>query len=108
LLVQGLREHADDPEFQQKWADVKAIAKSKAIARISELTGVQISDNVLLDIQVCHSKDMPSSCGMAHTSSGAISGGTSGIDGTIVVAAGEEDTRVQEAAAQRAGHHLEI
>ncbi|CAL8466863.1 g6399 [Coccomyxa elongata] len=50
--LQGLRQYADDPEFQQKWADVKGIAKAKALAHIREITGVQISDHVMLDIQV--------------------------------------------------------
>lgn len=52
MSLQGLRQYADDPEFQQKWDDVKGIAKAKAIAHIREITGVQISDNVMLDIQV--------------------------------------------------------
>ncbi len=64
--MQGLRAHADDPEFQQKWADVKAIAKSKAIAHIRDITGVQISDHVMLDIQACLPASMQSAL-VAHS-----------------------------------------
>lgn len=54
MSSQGLRQYADDPEFQQKWADVKNIAKAKALAHIRDITGVQISDHVMLDIQARH------------------------------------------------------
>lgn len=50
--VQGLRQHADDPAFQAEWQEVKLIAKTKALAKIKELTGVSISPDAMLDIQV--------------------------------------------------------
>ena len=49
--VQGLREHADDPAFQEKWREVKQIAKGKAVAKIADITGVDIPEHALLDIQ---------------------------------------------------------
>jgi starch phosphorylase len=49
---QGLREHADDPEFQAKWQNVKSEAKEKAIQRIRDITGVNVPSNAMLDIQV--------------------------------------------------------
>jgi starch phosphorylase len=52
MRVQGLREYADDPAFQAKWQDVKALAKEKAVKHIREITGVDIPVNALLDIQV--------------------------------------------------------
>lgn len=52
LLLQGLRQHAEDPEFQQKWQEVKLIAKTKAVAKISALTGIKLSPDALLDVQV--------------------------------------------------------
>ena len=49
--AQGLREHADDPEFRAQWAGVKNVAKAKAMARIRELTGENLPDDAMLDIQ---------------------------------------------------------
>ena len=40
--VQGLKQHADDPDFQQQWREVKQQAKTKAMARVAELSGVQV------------------------------------------------------------------
>ena len=51
LSVQGLREHADDSAFQEKWREVKQIAKGKAVAKIADITGVEIPEHALLDIQ---------------------------------------------------------
>ena len=50
--MQGLRAHADDPAFQARWAEVKGIAKAKAMARIQELTGEALPAHAMLDIQV--------------------------------------------------------
>ena len=50
--MQGLREHADDPAFQEKWREVKQIAKSKAVEKIAQITGEEIPPHALLDIQV--------------------------------------------------------
>ena len=52
LCLQGLREHADDPAFQEKWREVKQIAKAKAVERIAHITGEEIPSHALLDIQV--------------------------------------------------------
>ena len=51
LPLQGLRAHADDPDFQKRWAEVKGVAKAKAMARIQELTGEALPQNAMLDIQ---------------------------------------------------------
>ena len=40
--VQGLKQHADDPAFQEKWRMVKQTAKAKAMAKVAELSGVQV------------------------------------------------------------------
>ena len=50
--LQGLRQHADDPAFQQKWRDVKLAAKEKAAKKIEALTGVKVNPNAMLDIQI--------------------------------------------------------
>jgi hypothetical protein len=50
--MQGLRAHADDPAFQARWAEVKGVAKAKAMARIQELTGEALPAHAMLDIQV--------------------------------------------------------
>ena len=52
LCLQGLREHADDPAFQEKWQEVKQIAKTKAVEKIAQITGEEIPHHALLDIQV--------------------------------------------------------
>ena len=52
MLLQGLEAHADDPQFQAKWRDVKLEAKGRALAKIEELTGVKLRPDALLDIQV--------------------------------------------------------
>ena len=48
----GLKKHADDAVFREKWRAVKATAKAKALAKVEELTGVRGSPDALLDIQV--------------------------------------------------------
>ena len=52
VLHQGLREHARDPEFQAKWQAVKRCAKTKAMAKVRDLTGVECKPEALLDVQV--------------------------------------------------------
>lgn len=52
LLLQGLRQHADDKDFQKKWQEVKQTAKEKAVARIKQLTGVAVRPDALMDVQV--------------------------------------------------------
>ena len=53
LALQGLRKHADEPEFQKKWQHVKQVAKEKAVAKLKELTGVQARPDAIMDVQVC-------------------------------------------------------
>ena len=60
--LQGLRAHADDPEFRARWAQVKNTAKAKAMARIQELTGEALPADALLDIQARQSL-LPSNLG---------------------------------------------
>ena len=52
LLLQGLRQHADDKDFQKKWQEVKQTAKEKAVVRIKQLTGVAVRPDALMDVQV--------------------------------------------------------
>ena len=51
-LLQGLRQHADDPAFQEKWAAIKAENKQKLANLIKQKTGVEVPTNALFDIQV--------------------------------------------------------
>jgi len=51
-LVQGLRPHAVDPEFQAAWQEAKLIAKKRAAALILRLTGVEVSTSAMFDVQV--------------------------------------------------------
>jgi hypothetical protein len=50
--VQLLRDHADDPELQKEWRNVKAIAKKRAAAKMETLTGIKINAEALFDVQV--------------------------------------------------------
>lgn len=50
--LQGLRQHADDPSFQQQWKEVKRTAKERAVQRIQELTGTALRQDALMDVQV--------------------------------------------------------
>lgn len=52
VCVQRLRDYADDPQLQEQWREVKAIAKKKAAARIESLTGVKVNPEALFDVQV--------------------------------------------------------
>lgn len=52
MPVQLLRDHADDPQFQEQWREVKAVAKKKCAARIESLTGVKVKPDALFDVQV--------------------------------------------------------
>ena len=54
VRVQRLRDYADDPQLQEQWREVKAIAKKKAAARIETLTGVKVNPEALFDVQVGH------------------------------------------------------
>lgn len=109
MSSQGLRQYADDPEFQQKWADVKGIAKAKALAHIREITGVQISDHVMLDIQARHATTLLSHRAMVSLCAAPdIAEGAWALRQIERICAGEEDTRVQEAASQCARHHLAL
>jgi starch phosphorylase len=60
--LQGLRQHADDPAFQQKWRDVKLAAKEKAAKKIEALTGVKVNPNAMLDIQIKRIHEYKPSC----------------------------------------------
>ena len=51
-LLQGLRAFVDDPEFREKWVQVKNHAKAAALDYVEEATGVQIPRDVMLDMQV--------------------------------------------------------
>lgn len=51
-LLTGLRAFVEDPEFKEKWIEVKRQAKAEALAYIQDNTGVTIPPNVMLDMQV--------------------------------------------------------
>ncbi|KAK9801928.1 hypothetical protein WJX73_005816 [Symbiochloris irregularis] len=48
----ALREHADNPTFQEEWQEVKRTAKAAACRKITALTGTEVSSEAMLDIQV--------------------------------------------------------
>ena len=50
--LKALKEHADDPAFQEEWRKVKSIAKDRAAALILRLTGIKVSTSSLFDVQV--------------------------------------------------------
>lgn len=50
--MQGLRDYADDKDFQKKWQHVKGLAKEKAVAKIKSLTGVEVRPDAIMDVQV--------------------------------------------------------
>ncbi|KAM7258529.1 hypothetical protein ACFE04_014270 [Oxalis oulophora] len=51
-LLKGLREYADNPEFQNEWAAAKMINKQRLAMYVQKVTGVMIDPNSLFDIQV--------------------------------------------------------
>merc|ERR1712072_14128 len=51
-LLQGLREHAEDEEFQQKWATVKLEAKTKLGQMLKDLSGDEVNMDAIFDVQV--------------------------------------------------------
>ena len=52
-LLQGLREKADDPEFQKRWSDIKLENKQKLADLVFEAkTGTRVPTDALFDIQV--------------------------------------------------------
>ena len=51
VSAQAIRAKADDPAFQEQWRQMKQAAKVRALARISEATGVQLPENAMLDVQ---------------------------------------------------------
>ncbi len=50
--LKGLREHANDAEFQQKFAAVKRANKERLARTIEETTGIIVSPDSLFDVQV--------------------------------------------------------
>ena len=50
--MQGLEEKAGDADFQGKWQAMKLQAKQKAVKKIEELTGITLSPDALMDVQV--------------------------------------------------------
>ena len=135
--MQGLREHADDSAFQEKWREVKQIAKSKAVEKIAQITGEDIPPHALLDIQVgalpsfwmflMPMKSRQRSAFQAATSVTSYLWSGLSVHARVLLSgiatllqclssshaclcqyAGEENTRVQATAAQCVGHHLAL
>lgn len=50
--MQGLREHAESAEFRQAWRECKLKAKTRAMAKMENMTGVKLKPEAMLDIQV--------------------------------------------------------
>ncbi len=50
--LRGLESLADDPEFQDRWREVKLANKTRLAALIKQRTGVTVSPESLFDIQV--------------------------------------------------------
>ena len=50
--LQGLKEHADDPDFQRMWRNEKLRNKQRLAALIESRTGMRIDTGMLLDVQV--------------------------------------------------------
>ncbi len=50
--LRGLKEHADDPEFQQAWRDVKAANKQHLAQVIEARTGLAVDPAMMFDVQV--------------------------------------------------------
>jgi Carbohydrate phosphorylase len=64
VFLQGLRQYADNAEFQKQWQEVKLAAKSKAMAKIEALTGVKLNPHSMLDVQVgCTRPEVPTLAG---------------------------------------------
>jgi starch phosphorylase len=51
-LLEGLRKHAGDKKFQQRWKASKQENKERLAAKIKEITGVTVSTNALFDTQI--------------------------------------------------------
>lgn len=49
---QGLRASVNDPDFIESWQKMKLDAKNLAMDYIEEKTGVKVSRNSMLDMQV--------------------------------------------------------
>ena len=50
--LEQLREHADDPDFQQEWRKVKQTNKIRLARALEERTGVQVPATMFFDVQV--------------------------------------------------------
>ena len=99
---QELRKFADESSFQAKWRAVKAQAKLPAIDLIEKLTNMKINNkDALLDVQV---RTGGGGGGMRHVPCRAL-GRCKVVAGSLAHHTGQAHSRVQAAAAERAGHH---
>ncbi|KAI9476360.1 MAG: glycosyl transferase [Benjaminiella poitrasii] len=51
-LLEGLKKHADDPQFQEVWSSVKHANKKRLADWIKANLGIDVNPNALFDIQV--------------------------------------------------------
>ncbi|GAQ88375.1 glycogen phosphorylase [Klebsormidium nitens] len=51
-LLAGLREHAEDPELQQQWRDVRKANKKRFAYYLETVSGVKVSTEAMFDVQV--------------------------------------------------------
>lgn len=50
--LKGLESYADDEDFRRKWMQVKLENKKNLVHQVKELTGIEISPEMLIDVQV--------------------------------------------------------
>jgi len=87
--LEGLRDKAEDGEFQKKWKAVKQKNKERLAAKIKEITGDTVDINAMFDIQVASVQlRFRFACSFLDTD--------------------QEDPRVQETTLECDEHHLEV
>ncbi len=50
--LQGLKPHAEDPDFRKKWASIKYHNKERLAGKIKEWTGITVPVGSLYDIHI--------------------------------------------------------
>ena len=50
--LRAIREHADEPDFQARWRDVKLANKQLLAADLERKTGLKVSTDMMFDVQV--------------------------------------------------------
>jgi starch phosphorylase len=50
--LEGIASHADDPEFQARWREIKQANKARLATDLEKKTGIGVSTDMLFDVQV--------------------------------------------------------